>query len=432
MKRSQREAAARGSTHLLRLSLPAVRSNEFFEGADILAEAAAVPAILLCQVYRGVMAWALTPAAEHEGLFPSGAGGEARRLVKESTVPREVRPAMEGICGLLDDPVGGDPQAIAEACMRIGEWADTRGDAPATALRFMQAAATCSPNDPRLAYRAGYVARRRASWDIAEMWFRHSSTVGRRNRDWDAHATAYLALGNNYYHQGRYALAKREHAKALRVSRRHGLQEIQGRAYHDLLAMAILTGDTGGAEINARKAFRAYGPRHANIPTLAHDTAYFWHEHGHFGRALRVFRALLPHFTRADRRILVLGSIGRGAGECGLRDVFEEAWSEVWQLAGQLGDAVTTVPPAMLHLAQGALRLGEWTRAESAIRHAHAVASQRGETDVLSEAERLLEATLAQAASAPVQPVSSGTAAAESEALADDFVTSLVALAGSR
>lgn len=428
MKRSQREAAARGSTYLLRLSLPAVRSTGPFEGADILAEAGAVPAYLLCQAYRGVMGWALTPAAEHDGLFPSDAAAEARRLAADAAVPEELRPALEVVCQLFGDPAGGDPRRVAAACMRIGDWADARGDAPATALHFMQAAATCSPNDPKLAYRAGYVARRRASWDVAEMWFRHSSTVGRRTRDWESHATAYLALGNNYYQQGRYALAKREHGKALRVSSRHGLQELQGRAHHDLLAMAVLAGDVEGAEINAQRAFRAYGPGHANIPTLAHDIAYFWHEHGCFMRALRVFRALLPHFREPERRMLVLGSIGRGAAECGQVDVFEEAWSELWQLAPRLGSRTDRVAPAMLHLARGALRLGDGSRAEAAVRFSLETAHARNESDVEAEAESLLEELASRAASAPVsEPVPASVRAARSDELADELVSSLLA-----
>lgn len=426
MKRSQREAAARGSTHLLRLSLPAVRSNGSFEGADILAESAAVPAVLLCQAYRSVMTWALTPAAEHPGLFPDGAEEEGRRLLEASAVPPELLPALGTVCELLGDPPGADPKRVAEACARIADWAEQRGDAPATALRFMQAAATCSPNDARIAYRAGRIARQRASWDVAELWFRHSSTVGRRSHDWEAHATAYLGLGNTYYHQGRYSLAKREHMKALRVSKRHGLQELQGRAYHDLLVLANMTCDNENAETIAQKAFRAYGPLHPNIPSLAYDIAYFWHQHGHYSRALRVFRALLPHFTKPEQRLLAMGSIGRGAAECGQKDLFDEVWSEMWQLVSELGSSTTTVPPAMLHLAQGAMRLGEWTRAETATRHSLEIAQLRQEVDAIEEAERLLQLALARKAPLDSVPASSHeVSASESENFAADLVTSL-------
>lgn len=427
MKRSQREAAARGSTHLLRLSLPAVRSNGSFEGADILAEAAAVPAVLLCQVYRSVMTWALTPSAEHPGLFPAGAAEESRRLLEASTVPAELRPAVEAACELLSDPAAADPQRLAEACARIGDWAEQRGDAPATALRFMQAAATCSPNDGRVAYRAGRIARQRASWDVAELWFRHSSTVGRRAHDWEAHAMAYVGLGNSYYQQGRYSLAKREHQKALRVGRRHGLREVQGMAYHDLLVMAVLSGDPS-AESFAQRAYHAYGPRHANIPALAHDIAYYWHTHGHFARALRVFRAVLPNFSDPERRLIVLGSIGREGGECGLREVFFAAWSELWQIAPNL-EGVSTLPPSLIQLALGAVRLGEQSLAQQAVERALSLARSRGEADVVAEAERLLAGSmLAPAVTPPGKTLSTAVStgsADEADALADSLVSSL-------
>mgnify|MGYP003577230916 CR=1 FL=1 len=427
MKRSQREAAARGSTHLLRLSLPAVRSNGSFEGADILAEAGAVPAILLCQVYRGVMAWALTPAAGHPGLFPPHAAAETRRLMGEAAVPEELRPALETVCELFDDPAGADASRVAEACMRIGEWAERRGDAPATALRFLQAGGTCSPNDARLAYRAGYVARRQAIWDIAELWFRHSSTVSRRQHDWNSHATAYLALGNSYYQQGRYAPAKREHMKALRVGKRHGLREVQGRAHHDLLAVASELGELAEAESNAQKALHAYGPTHPNVPPLAHDIAYFWITRGYFRRALPVFRALLPHFRQPQDRIRPLGSICRAAGGSGQREIFHEAWRDLWQLAPTV-EWAPALPASLLQAAYGAVALQEWSLAQAGAEYALKTAAARGESDVIADAERTLDANHARDAS----NLASEAAPAEvpeipAEALARELVASLMA-----
>lgn len=391
MKRSQREAAARGSTHLLRLSLPAVRSNGSFEGSDILAEAAAVPAILLCQVYRGVMAWALTPAAEHGGLFPPHAAEETRRLMEESAVPEQLRPALEVVCQLFDDPATGNSQRIAEACMLIGDWADGKGDAPTTAFRFLQAAATCSPNDARLAYRAGSIARHHALWDVADLWFRHGVAVGRRTRDWEGHATAYLALGNSYTQRGRYASAKREHLKALRVSRRHGLRELQGKAYHDLLIVSIELRDWMEAEECAQNAFRAYGPTHSNVQILAHDVAYLWNIRGHFQRALPVFRALLPHFDQPQARIRVLAGIGRAAGGASHREQFFSAWHELQRITPAI-ERSPSVPASLLQITYGAAALHEWELAEGAAEYAFQTALDRGEVDIVAEAEQMLAA----------------------------------------
>jgi tetratricopeptide (TPR) repeat protein len=390
MKRSQREAAMRGSTHLLRLSLPAVRSNGSFEGADILAEDGAVPASVLYPAYRSVMAWALTPAAEHPGLFPAGAGDETRRLMAAAEVPRELDPALQTLCEMLDDPPGADASRVSEACMRIGEWAERLGSAPATALRFLQAAATCSPNDARVAYRAGYVARHQAIWDVAELWFRHSGTVGRRTRDWRSHALAYTAVGNCFYQRGRHQLAKREHLKALRVSRRHGLTELEGMAYHDLFAVAIELGDWSEADVCAQRSFHAYGAEHRNVPNLAHDVAYFWNTRGHYSRALPVFLALLPHYTRPQNRIRVLGAIARAAGGCGEREVFNRASEELWGLV-PLIEREPALPASLLQNAYGAAALQNWELARAGAEFALRAAVARGEADVITDAERTLD-----------------------------------------
>jgi tetratricopeptide (TPR) repeat protein len=427
MKRSQREAAARGSTHLLRLSLPAVRSNGSFEGADILAEAGAVPAILLCQVYRGVMAWALTPAAEHEGLFPPHAAAETRRLMAEVPVAAELLPALEAVCDLLGDPAGADARRVAEACARIGEWAERKGDAPATALRFLQAAGTCLPNDAGMAYRAGSVARHQALWDVADLWFRHGVAVGRRTRDWEGHATAYLALGNSYTQRGRYASGKREHLKALRVSKRHGLRELQGKAYHDLLIVSIELREWLEAEGCAQKAFYAYGPTHPNVRVLAHDVAYLWNIRGYFLRALPVFRALLPHFDQPQARIRVLAGIGRAAGGASHREQFLSAWNEVQRITPAI-ERFPSVPASLLQITYGAAALQEWEIAERGGEYALRTALDRGEADIVAEAEQTLASIRNRVVPGErMQTRARDPFAEAAETLAEDLVASLEA-----
>jgi tetratricopeptide (TPR) repeat protein len=390
MKRSERESRSTGSTHLRRVSLTNVRPREAFAGADIVHEVPVAQALPLLSSYRSVMAWALAAPQERPELFPAGAAQELRGLVSVTPLPDELRAALENVAELLEDPVAMSGRRVADACVQVAEWAERRGDAPSTAFRFVQAAGMCAPNDARLAYRAGVAARQRALWEVAELWFRHAISVGRRMRDWKTHATAYLGLGNNFMRQGRYAAAQREHLKALRVAKRHGLQEVQGKACHDLFVVAIETGDAQKAEEYGRAAFYAYGAEHPIVPVLAHDIAYFWSLQGQFSRSLPVYGALRPHMRDRENRLRVLASAGRAAGGAGDRDTFMEIWAAAWEMA-PLMDGTAVLVTSMLELALGAADLLEWDHALTAAERAASSAQERGEEDVVAKADSLMQ-----------------------------------------
>lgn len=420
MKRTKPASSSAGSPHLLRLSLPVMRPGEPFEGAGILAELPSAPGGLLFTAYRSLMAWALAPAAERAELFAPAAAAEMRGALRCTPADAELRDALDGVCDLVDHPVEARPRRVSELSLRIAGWAEEFG-APETAFRFVQAAGLCAPADAILAHRAARMARQRGMWALAELWFRHSISLSRRSRDWEAHATAYLGLGNTYYRHGRFSAAQREHRKALRVSSRHGLRALRGAALHNLFLVAVEVGEPERAESHAEAAFEAYGPRHSTVPALAHDIAYFWSRQGLFRRSLPVFRALLPHFTEPQDRLRVQASLARAAGAEGRREAFDEAWSDVWSLVpGLTGTPVVTT--SLMQVAHGAASLGDWRRAERAAGAALAAATARDESDVAAEAERVLALS---AERTPVEP--SGAPAAAPDAVeVDPFVDALV------
>lgn len=420
MQEPERDSSPGASPYLERADLPALRSPEPFTGADIIREVPAGPAILLCQAYRAVMLWAATPPQEHAELFAPTAREDAWELLPVTPMPDDLRGALEAIRALTAGPAGADPRAVAAACTQISGWAQRCG-APDTAYRFVQAAGTCAAADARLAYRAGCMARRRSEWYLAKLWFRHAIAVGRRTRDWEGHATAYLGLGNTYYRQGKYPAARREHRKALRVGMRHGLREVQGAAFHNLFAVAVEVWDES-AEEYARKAFHAYGPDHSRVPALAHDIAYFWNTRGRFSRALPVFRALLRHFHEREDWVRVIASYGRAAGGLGEREEFERAWRQVAEVAPEL-EGTAVLNTSFLELAYGAASLRDWERAEETATSALDAARGRGEVDLASNAEELL-ATIAVDRNAESNVSSSRNLGAGGEP--DPFVTDLV------
>lgn len=391
MKRSKSGAA--GSPHLSRLSLPAVHPTEPFVGAAIVGELPPARALLFCEAYRCVASWAAAKPGERAGLFSAGAAERVRGVLERTPgLTPEVRGALETVCDLLADPGAMTEERAADACLRIAEWAEAH-QAPESAFRFVQAAATCAGMDARVAYRAGCMARQRGIWPVAELWFRHAVAAGRRARDWEGHARGYLGLGHSYLRQGRYPAARREHAKTLRVSRRHGFREIQGKALHDLFVVAVESRDPGKAQEHARGAFRAYGADHPAIPALAHDVAYFWMSQGHHRRAAPVFRALLPHFHGSENHLRTAASLARAAAGAGDRATFERAWADAWTLMpGYEGTAACTT--SLLELAHAAAISAEWDRAEEAATRARRQSAHRCEADVVENADRLLDSVL--------------------------------------
>jgi tetratricopeptide (TPR) repeat protein len=221
--------------------------------------------------------------------------------------------------------------------------------------------------------------------------------------------------------RGNFPGAHRMHIKALRAARRKGMPEIQGMALHDLFIIAIETNRHEQAEEYARQAFRAYGPAHGSVPSLAHDVAYYWMERGHFARALDVFQALESHMFNPGERLALLSNTARAAAGIGNRETFRKAWTQVTRL-GRDAEAYGFVPACMLELALGAASLGEWDRAEQAAEEAYEGAVRQGQGKVRFRAEALLESIRNDRAAA------ANLAAASSpkvDTLASEFVRSL-------
>lgn len=419
MPELERDSSPGASPYLERAALPALHSPEPFTGAEIIREVPPGPAILLCQAYRAVMLWAATPPQEHAELFAPATEGDAWELLPVTPMPDDLRGALEVIRALTADPAGADPRAVAAACLRITGWAQRR-EAPDTAYRFVQAAGTCAADDARLAYRAGCMARQRSEWYLAKLWFRHAISVGRRTRDWEGHAMGYVALGYSYYRQGKYSAARREQTKALRVAKRHGLREVQGKALHDLFLVAVEMELHQKAEEYGYAAFHAYGATHQAIPALAHDVAYFWNTQGQFSRALPVFRVLLRHFRDPEDHLRVLASVVRAAGGVGSREVFDESWSRACQLVQQVGGKSVEIT-SLMQLAYGAANLSEWGHAEWAASRARDAAHEQGKSEMVVDARRLLESISVRAAE-----LSDRDCSLELNGQADSFVSDLV------
>jgi tetratricopeptide (TPR) repeat protein len=250
-------------------------------------------------------------------------------MLRDAEVEVQLETPLMGLVRLVGAPGSAQPEAVSRACQHIAAWADAEGHS-ATSIAFAQAAAAALPGDASTAFAVGRTARRRAEYARAETWFRRAIALARQSGDWTSYALAFSGLGNLYVQRGNYPAARRFHVRALRAARRHSLRQIQGSALHDLFVISAAGGSSGEAERMARGAFEAYGAEHPRLSILAHDIAYLWMEQGHFGPALTVFEALLPHLRRHEDRMVGLANIVRASAGAGDRRRFDEAWDEVW------------------------------------------------------------------------------------------------------
>lgn len=422
MKSTRSKASAQRVPRRWRTPPPLTRGSESLEGMEILREIGGEVGVLLWQAYRNVMFWTSVEKGERAELFSPKAGEKREAELADARLPEELRGPLTMVGRMLADPDGTPGDAVADACTEIARWAEAEGHLN-TALSYTQAASVAAQRNARLALAVGQLARRRADLARAETWFRHTIMVGRQVGDWDSYSRAYIALGNMLIARGNLPAAHRMHIKALRAARRKGLQQIQGMALHDLFVIADEMRRDEQAEEYARQAFRAYGPLHPSIPALAHDTAYFWMERGHFQRALDVFQALEHHFLAPEQRLVLLSNVARAAGGVGNRDLFRKAWTQVYRLTKE-PELQAITPGCTLELALGASSLGEADRAEQAAEDAYESATRLGQGKVRIEAESLLE-SIRSGQTDHVKPQQSGRASAKTETLAGDFVRTL-------
>ncbi|HEY7770604.1 tetratricopeptide repeat protein [Longimicrobium sp.] len=421
MKTSRNKAAALRVPRRWRTPPPLTRGAESLEGMEILREVGGEVGVLLWQAYRNVMFWSTTDEGERGHLFSPRAGERRRAELDDARVPAELAGALDAVAAMLAAPDGTGGSDVADACTAIARWAEEQGHMN-TALAYTQAASVASPRNARLALAVGQLARRRAELARAETWFRHTIMVARQIGDWEAYSRAYIALGNMFVARGNFPGAHRMHIKALRAARRKGMPQIQGMALHDLFVIADETGRDEQAEEYARQAFRAYGPTHPSLPSLAHDVAYFWMQRGHFQRAMEVFHALEAHLSTPRERLVLISNLARAAAGVSNRDLFRRAWTQVYRLSKE-SELQTVVPNALLELAFGAASLSEWDRAEQAGQESLELAQKFGQGKTRFRAEALLDSI--RSGRAAQERVTVGRASPKGDALATDFVRSL-------
>lgn len=294
------------------------------------------------------------------------------------------------IVGELAHPDHADMQCVAHACWCIVEWALDGDRSLTTALAFAEAAALSWPLNARYALAAGRLFRRNGKVREGETWLSRSRRLAAHHADNECLVLSTSSLGMLYWEQGSLRQAQRYLARAQRIARRHGLRRLEGEVLHNRLVVAIDCGELDAAEAFAHAAFERYVPDHPRLPALAYDAAYLWLSRGHAGRALRVFQALLPHFSDSCARVQVLCAMCKAAGLSGEHQAFASCAAQAVAMAEH-------VPPdnaraaALVDLGVGALAVGEQGLAEFALTQALDLARERGLSETLVKAGQALD-----------------------------------------
>jgi tetratricopeptide (TPR) repeat protein len=379
---------------------------------------------LLCQIVRDVVLWADSPTDARAQLFAPGAA----------------LPELDGYQGIrgslltIERQLRGGPADAADlshACQHVSEWAADRGWYW-TGLLFAQAAAHVRPTMPMEAVRAGQHARRAAEYVLAQAWLDRGLDLAMAADDWTAYTLALSAIGNLHAQRGNFPRAREVHQKCLASATRHGLTDLQGDAYHDLMGIAIETGALDEAWRHGVAAFRAYGARHTKLLRLAHDFAYLLTLLQHYRSAIAIQHALLVHYRRPVDQIVVWGDLARASGETGNRALFDQAHAAVWDIISEHRPE-DYMARALLDVAVGASSLREWTRAAEAATLALDLARERREGKIYLSAEQLLAALDAACGrEREVRTTPAPVGADPSQQLAGEFVEALNYVAAGR
>lgn len=402
-----------------------VHGNETLEGTEMLEEFSGAVGLVLWQSMRDVTLWAGgREPQERTDLFRADANEQRLRQLEQAGIDATIDAPLRVLARISAEPSVITEEEILAACRDIATWAEGQ-EKPATAISFAQAGALAAPANAAAGLRVGQLARRKAEYARAESWFRRVIGLGRQAKDWASYSEAFLGLGELYTQRGNYPAARRFYVRGLRAARRHALRDIQGRALHSLFVIAVDTPAPGEALEYARAAFKAYGPTHPRLPTLARDLSYFWMTRGRFAQALAVFQALAPHLGTQGERMLNTADIGRAAGGAGNRPEFDRAWDEVWSFAGEWHTRPNAAQ-ALLDLARGAASLKDWMRAERAATTARDVATRREESRVALEAEAVLDQVIRKRGlETATEPAGGDQEEADTEGLAAELLRTL-------
>lgn len=396
-------------------------------GHAVLSELPATVAVPVWDVLRAVLLSA-TKAASPASYAPATLKGWEEGLLRASERAPGEAPLWDALAVVVHElsrKAKANHHRLSQACLAVADWALGQGHTE-TSLAFHEAAALAFPENARFAVLAGRAYRRHGRLRQAEPWLKRAILLSRAFKDWETHALAVNTLGMVHWVQGSNPKALGLLHRARRVARRHGHRTLEGEILHNLMVVAMTSGDAAKVAPYASAAFDRYLPSsHQRLPALAYDLAYYWLTCGYAARSLPILLSLKPHFNDPPQLAQLLSATARAAGACQMREPFDEAWDGAFRIIGA-GEVGLPLSAVLIDLGFGAAHFGLFPEAESAFARALSAAEECGEYDNIVRADACIAAVRgAHNPDTITRPQSVSGAQQETEEFAQRFVKAL-------
>jgi tetratricopeptide (TPR) repeat protein len=306
-----------------------------------------------------------------------------------------------GVFSALAAAPGSVRQAdVLHACRTTASWAEGRGRYE-TALQFAEAATVVAPEEPEIANLAARICRVMGERPRGELWYERAIGLARTRHDIREYIHGHLGLSTLLLERDEPAEAMEHIRTAGDTAKRFGLKPKAGEAYHDALAVAILTGDIGRAIVFAKKAVALYPRHHERYPALAYDLSLALVTWGIYEPALSILQNAVGRISAPADQLVVWGTLARAAAGAGHAATYREAVRQVMRLSAVHRQNAAA---GLYSLAEAARLLDQWEEAASAARDALKIGRATESFDVVRRTEALMQDIEAKRKGVPALP----------------------------
>jgi tetratricopeptide (TPR) repeat protein len=296
--------------------------------------------------------------------------------------------ALDVFLALATRPGRAREANLLSACRAVSSWAENHGKGE-TALQFLEAAAAVAPDDAELANLCARACRLLGERPRGELWYERGIGLARTIGDPVEYIHGHLGFSTLLLERDEPQAAMEAIRTAGDTAKRFGLKPKAGEAYHDALAIAIITGDIDRAVRYAQKAVALYPRHHERYPALAYDLSLALVMWGVHEPAVPILRHAVDHIRSPAEQLIVWGTLARAAAGAGEISHYREAIGHVTKLVPEHRH---TAAAALYSIGEAARLLGNWGAAEDSARRALELGEATGAQDVVRRTQALLSA----------------------------------------